>query len=263
MKTTEVLGIAISHETPGEVIESLVKTDQPVRVLQINPEIAVALNKSNDQSELIGNVDMFVPNGVGIQWAARYGKKPGFWHLLKTLSWILFRPEKIKRPLSERFTSSSFTLPLLERLSAADKPVHVLVAGSPKGGHIEDTAAHIRKLGRNLKATSFDTANFDHAKQTDLITLAKHEKPDLILLGIGYPKQEETASVLRSKLDHGIIVTEGGTFDYELFGGNIKRAPESWQRLGLEWLWRLAQEPSRLFRQMALLKFIFLVYKSR
>ena len=53
----------------------------------------------------------------------------------------------------------------------------------------------------------------------------------------------------------------GGSFD--VFSGNIERAPEKMQKLGLEWLYRLIKEPKRIFRQIKLIKFVFIVLFDR
>jgi len=257
-----LLGHQIDTRTAEEIISAVISTARPTRILQINPEIMVALHNQN-QSQLVKNVDIFAPNGVGIQWAAAYKQKPSFGYLLKTFLWIFLRRDKLKEPLSERFTSSNFTWPLLETLAKRKTDSKIIIAGSPKKGNIESTASHLRKLGQNLHIISFDTTNFNAIKHSQLVKLAKQEQPDLILLGIGYPAQEQVASSLRDKLTKGIIITEGGTFDYQQFGGQIKRAPLGWQNNGLEWLWRLLQEPIRIKRQIALLKFVFLVYKSK
>lgn len=259
----KVLNHKIDTRRPEDVIDFLVtkigKPSKPFRVLQINPEIIIALGT---ETKLTANVDMLLPNGVGIQWAGTYLQNQSSKNFVKTLLWIFFKPRKLTTPFVERFTSSSFTLPLLQRLSQQSESVRILIAGAPKGNDIENTAAHIRKLGSNLHVTSFNAANFDTEKYRQLIKLAKQEAPDLVLLGIGYPDQECVASELREKLTHGIIVTEGGTFDYAQFGGKIKRAPENWQKYGLEWAWRLLREPTRIKRQLALVKFIMLVRKN-
>ena len=88
-------------------------------------------------------------------------------------------------------------------------------------------------------------------------------KADLILIGMGFPLQENVARHLSTELTHGVFIGEGGSFDYESFGGNRPKAPARLQKLGLEWLWRLAKEPKRVRRQLAIPHFIYLVWKFR
>ena len=71
-------------------------------------------------------------------------------------------------------------------------------------------------------------------------------KPDFVWIGLGAPKQEEWMAVHQGKIE-GFMIGVGAGFDY--FAGNIKRAPEWMQKSNLEWMFRLIQDPKRLFRR--------------
>jgi len=77
---------------------------------------------------------------------------------------------------------------------------------------------------------------------------ALHHRPDLILLAMGMPRQEEVAVELKRALDHKVLIVNGGAI-VDFLAGRFARAPSLVQRLGLEWAFRLAQEPRRLFRR--------------
>ncbi|MEY2801929.1 MAG: hypothetical protein RL513_1514 [Pseudomonadota bacterium] len=82
----------------------------------------------------------------------------------------------------------------------------------------------------------------------DYVQLARAHAPALIVLGMGMPRQEEVAQVLRARLTRpGLIVCGGAILDF--LGARSVRAPRVLRRLGLEWAWRLAREPRRLFRR--------------
>jgi N-acetylglucosaminyldiphosphoundecaprenol N-acetyl-beta-D-mannosaminyltransferase len=85
---------------------------------------------------------------------------------------------------------------------------------------------------------------------------------DLILVGMGFPLQETLMARLVDRLDHGVLVGEGGTFDYRSFGGRQARAPQLVQRVGLEWLWRLILDPRRIKRQLSIPRLIWKVYRE-
>jgi N-acetylglucosaminyldiphosphoundecaprenol N-acetyl-beta-D-mannosaminyltransferase len=70
--------------------------------------------------------------------------------------------------------------------------------------------------------------------------------PDFVWIGLGAPKQERWMASHQGKLN-GLMVGVGAAFDY--CAGNIKRAPKWMQRFGLEWLYRLVQDPKRLFKR--------------
>jgi N-acetylglucosaminyldiphosphoundecaprenol N-acetyl-beta-D-mannosaminyltransferase len=97
----------------------------------------------------------------------------------------------------------------------------------------------------------------------ELVASLRSARPDIILLGLGFPRQELAAAYITERINHGIIIGEGGTFDYRIFGGRTPKAPALMQRLGIEWLWRLALQPSRLRRQLAIPRFIYRIWLSR
>ena len=79
-------------------------------------------------------------------------------------------------------------------------------------------------------------------------------KPNILIVAMGAPKQEKWIYTNKDRLQVDIACGQGGTLDYE--AGNIKRAPEFFQRVGLEWLWRLIKQPSRIVRMAVLPKFL-------
>jgi N-acetylglucosaminyldiphosphoundecaprenol N-acetyl-beta-D-mannosaminyltransferase len=80
---------------------------------------------------------------------------------------------------------------------------------------------------------------------------------------MGFPLQERIISRLAEHLKHGVLIGEGGTFDYEQFGGTRTKAPAIMQRLGLEWFWRLILEPNRIKRQLAIPRYIWRIWRAR
>ena len=81
-----------------------------------------------------------------------------------------------------------------------------------------------------------------------MISAINHSNPDLLWIGMTAPKQEKWAYTHLDRLDvHCHIGTIGAVFDF--FAGTVKRAPERWQRAGLEWLYRLLSEPRRMWRR--------------
>lgn len=95
----------------------------------------------------------------------------------------------------------------------------------------------------------------------DIINMINDTKPDIIWIGLGAPKQEIWMNEHKGKLN-GVMIGVGAGFDY--FAGRIKRAPQWMQKAGLEWLYRLMQEPKRLFKRYFVTnsKFIYLLFKE-
>lgn len=80
------------------------------------------------------------------------------------------------------------------------------------------------------------------------LELARATKPDLILLGMGMPKQERLARELKDQTGQAPLIVCGGAI-LDFLGGKVRRAPPWIRRLGVEWLYRLVSEPMRLFRR--------------
>jgi len=82
----------------------------------------------------------------------------------------------------------------------------------------------------------------------EYIKAAKVAKPQIIILGMGTPKQETLASLLKKNLDFPCTIISGGAI-IDFLSGNISRAPKWMQKNGLEWLYRFIKEPKRLFKR--------------
>lgn len=96
----------------------------------------------------------------------------------------------------------------------------------------------------------------------DIIYIINQTQPDFIWVGLGAPKQEYWMHEHQNKL-HGLMIGVGAGFDY--FAGNIKRAPLWMQKWSLEWLYRLIQEPKRLFKRYFVTntKFLWLILRGK
>lgn len=101
---------------------------------------------------------------------------------------------------------------------------------------------------------------FSDEENEAMISAINHSNPDLLWIGMTAPKQEKWAYTHLDCLDvHCHIGTIGAVFDF--FAGTVKRAPERWQRAGLEWLYRLLSEPRRMWRRYFIgnAKFIYYI----
>jgi len=222
--------------------------------------------------DVLNHADLAVADGVALTWAAAYlyaGKRSllRFW---KTLVQIIVSPDELRWPLPDRAAGINFTLPLLE--AAARDKLKVFLIGNPKNGRsIGHTAVYLHSHLPELKIVgTLSGRDPTHAygrvgeawyRETESALAAS--APDIILVGMGFPLQEEVTSTLAARTKHGVYIGEGGTFDYAAFGGGLPKAPVRIQKLGLEWLWRLAREPHRLGRQLAIPRFIYRVWKNR
>lgn len=155
-------------------------------------------------------------------------------------------------PLPERIAGADLTIRLLER-AAVDKRKVYLLGGAP--GVAEKTAGRIeiqfpgaQIVGTAAPWVDADGTCADEARILDDINRAA---PDLLLIAMGNPKQELWFHRYRTQLHSvGAAIGVGGTFNFVT--GQVQRAPKKWQEWGCEWIWRLLQEPRRLWKRYAL-----------
>ena len=226
---------------------------------------------NNELKNLLNGAYLSLPDGVAAIWAAHYlyAGPHTKWRFWQTLFQIILQPTALSWPLPEKIAGINFTLPLLEM--AADKRLRVFLMGQNNAAAIAHTSATLKHKipdlvivgthsGRDgLSALGSVSDAWIEQAASDIASL----KPDIILVGMGFPLQERVIAQLCDKVQHGIFIGEGGTFDYEAFGGNRSKAPGGVQRLGLEWLWRLFLEPKRLKRQLAVPRFIRRIWQAR
>ncbi|MCL2619068.1 MAG: WecB/TagA/CpsF family glycosyltransferase, partial [Defluviitaleaceae bacterium] len=99
----------------------------------------------------------------------------------------------------------------------------------------------------------------DHA--ADIAAQIGSAAPDILLVGLGFPKQEKFIAAFKAVCRAKVSIGCGGSLD--VFAGEVARAPRLVRRLGLEWLYRLAKQPSRLGRMMALPVFALLIIRDK
>ncbi len=142
------------------------------------------------------------------------------------------------RPPGRNLNGTDFIPRLLHTCNG--QPVAVLGTREP---HLQRAVAAIRQ--RLMPASPVVSADgFQDADR--YVQLLRAQRPRLVLLAMGMPRQEALAVQLRAALDFECLVVCGGAIA-DFLGGKVRRAPPWLRRLGLEWLWRLACEPRRLF----------------
>lgn len=263
-KSFNILGTDISALTLEQGVKQaatkLADTKKAHYIALPHVEFIMRAHRDAKVQSALSAADLCLPNGVALTWAANYlyGGQPGTGRWAKTLMQIVTRPQALQTVLPERFTSDNFTRPLLKQ--AAGVGLSVFLIGSPKRQTIDAVGAYLAGAIPKLVIAGTFTGQLTGAKEAELVAKLNAAKPALILIGMGFPKQELLMQRLQPQLQSGLMIGEGGSFDYQDFGGHIKRAPKWLRQHGLEWLWRLLREPSRLGRQLVIPWFIWLIY---
>jgi len=121
---------------------------------------------------------------------------------------------------------------------------------------IESTVSRLKEEFPSINIVGYRNGFLDDSEKEDLKFILKKQKPDIIFVAQGTPRQEYLMDEL-IKVHPALYMGLGGSFD--IYGGDKKRAPKFFLDFHLEWLYRLLKEPTRISRQLNLIKFLFLL----
>ena len=156
-------------------------------------------------------------------------------------------------PVAERVSGVDLVARICER--AADKGYAVFLLGALPGV-AEDAARSLQSRCTGLRIVGTRDGYFSPEDEPKVVQEIAEAKPDILFVGLGAPRQEKWISRHMEALQVPVAIGVGGTFD--VLAGRAKRAPEWMQRAGLEWLYRLLREPSRLPRMWSLPRLIWM-----
>lgn len=228
MTKTECFGFLFDDGSQDEIVTkavSLIESGRGSYVVTPNPEIVLASMKDAALRDAIRSADMILADGVGLIWASKIQGKP----------------------LHHRLPGIDIALLLLKELSAISGSVYLLGA---EPGVARLAGDHLASRFPGLKIAGTHHGYFPDSDDKKLLEEMKRCTPDLLLVCLGSPKQELWMKKHCAELPGILMIGLGGALD--VFSGRIRRAPLLWRRLGLEWLFRLMQEPKRMTRMIHL-----------
>ena len=198
------------------------------QVVTINPEGVWIANNDPEMAEIINNAALVTPDGNGILWAA----------------------QKLGMPLKERVTGIELLENICRRGAAEGWRVYLLGA---KPGVAEAAAEKLKQKYPGLNIVGCDNGYF-RDREEQAVAAVRNAKADVLFAALGMPYQEKWLYQHRADLSCKVAVGVGGSFD--VLAGLVKRAPLLWQRLKLEWLWRLLSDPKRWRRFLVLPRYM-------
>jgi N-acetylglucosaminyldiphosphoundecaprenol N-acetyl-beta-D-mannosaminyltransferase len=153
-----------------------------------------------------------------------------------------------------------FTWDMLEALSGGSLSVFLL--GGTKE-EVEGAATRIRERVPGLDLRGMHPGHFQLSGRENeaVIEVINSASPDVLLVAMGFPRQERWIADNLGRVRVKVAVAEGGSFSF--ISGSTPRAPGWMRRAGLEWLYRLGHQPGRIRRQLALPLFVWLVLRER
>jgi len=228
----DILGVPfskLSMEQTVRLVSEVIEKDQqkPFHIITANPEIVMGAQTEPLLKKITEEADLITPDGIGIVLASRWKNDPVY----------------------ERVAGYDLLLKLLEEGNLFGWSFYIL-----------GSSEEVNQLATDKIKEQYPNAviagrhnGFFRGKEEELIRDINEAKPDVLVVALGAPRQEKWIFEHKGELHTKVAIGVGGSLD--VIAGAVKRAPIVWQKLNLEWLYRLVSQPSRWRRQLALPQF--------
>jgi len=239
------LGVPVDRvdgQTAMGVFRELMETEGCSLIVTPNSEIVINASKDPELKSIIEQADLVIPDGIGLVYASKI----------------------MGVPLSERVTGIDFLTSILGYLEETGRSVFLLGSRPGEGGApgiAELAAEKMKEKHKRLVIAGAHHGYFKAEDEEEVVRRINESGADFLVVALGSPKQEKFIHRHRDKLAVKGAIGVGGSLD--VWAGALKRAPEFYRRHGLEWLYRLIQQPSRYKRMAALPLFMIKIIVSR
>ncbi len=221
----------VNRQTSMEIFDELMSSEGCSMIVTPNSEIIMAASKDEQMANLLREAELMIPDGIGLVYASRI----------------------LGKPLPERVTGIDFADAALSKLAKQGRSVYFL-GSKPDGGSGKSVAAMAAEIKQaehaGLTVAGVHHGYFQEADEPQIVEEINRSGAELLLVALGSPKQELFIQRNRGRLNVKAAIGVGGSLD--VWAGTLKRAPEFFRKHGLEWLYRLIQEPKR-YKRMAVL----------
>ena len=223
---TDILGVGFDNLTLEEAAQAaadLIEGEGFHYAVTPNPEFLRLAKKDGEFRAVLNGAGLVLPDGVGVTYAAKLlgcplkGKVPGIDFAARLMAWMAGEGKRLFLLGAKPGVAEQAALNLLAAYPG------LIVCGT-HDGYFQDSAP----VGDEIRASC----------------------ADVVFVCLGAPKQEFWMAQYGPLTGAKLMVGLGGSLD--VFAGVVERAPEGWQRLGLEWLYRLIKEPRRIGRMAKL-----------
>ena len=207
-------------------IDKLIKKDKNAYVVTPNVDHIVKLETDKELQEVYKDADLLLTDGKPLIWISKF----------------------YKTPIKEKISGSDL-FPLLCEM-AAEKGYNMFFLGAGDGVANKAAQNLTNKFPKlNIVGTYSPPFGFEKDKKEieKIINMVNKANTQILIVGLGCPKQEKFIHKYRKELNVPISLGLGASLDFE--AGNIKRAPKWMSDNGLEWLYRLSKEPKRMFKR--------------
>ena len=236
MSAIDFAGIQVDNLTLSEAAEKVkqfLSAFEPHLIVTPNPEIIVACQEDHELKDIINSAALRVPDGISMVVVSKI----------------------LGRPLKERVSGIDLMLKIVEM--SAKYGYKIFLLGSAPG-IADEAAAKLIESYPGINIVGTQDGYFKPGDDLKIIEKIKNTKPDILFVGLGAGRQERWLNHHLKALNVAVSMVIGGSLD--VISGRKKRAPIWVRALYIEWLYRLITEPNRWKRQIALPRFLWLMF---
>ncbi|HTF67185.1 MAG TPA: WecB/TagA/CpsF family glycosyltransferase [Edaphobacter sp.] len=229
-----LLRIPIDNMTLSEAIErigALAAGHKPAQLCFVNADCVNIAFRDLEYKTILQRADFVVADGIGVRLAGRI----------------------LNQHIRENVNGTDLFPNLCSAMEKSGLDLYLL-GGRP--GVAEDVARWINKHYPNLKLSGYRHGFFLPDEERDVIAAIRESGAKVLMVAFGVPKQDKWISAHLDELGANVCIGVGGLFDF--YSGRIPRAPVWMRELGMEWLYRVAQEPRRMWRRYFIGNAVFL-----
>lgn len=231
----KILDFEIFKNTLDEAMDYIEKLDK-VHIVSGNPEVLyTALNNELLFNNFTSKKAFIVPDGVGIQIAARY----------------------LKTPVKEKIAGIDLMHRIIKKSEDEGRGIYLLGATEE---NLKECIKNLIIKYPNLNIVGYKNGYFNIDNTYNILEEIKSKNPYAIFVAMGCPRQEEFIIKYMDEISCRIFMGVGGSFD--VIAEKVNRAPRWMINIGLEWFYRVIKEPWRIRRLSSIPKFLFYVMKA-
>lgn len=239
LETITLLGVKVHRITMAQTLEAIrgfINSGRPHMIATADASMIAMAQSDADLREIINTADLVTPDGSG----------------------LLKGSQILGVPLIERVSGVDIAREIC-RLSG-EMGFSVFFLGSEPG--IASAAAdNLQKQFPKMLVAGTHHGYFKPEQDAEIIQIVRESGASVLLAGMGIPRQEKWIKKYLSELGVSVAMGVGGSMD--VFSGKLKRAPKWYQDHGLEWVYRLCQDPSKIKKVSILPRFMGMVFKAK
>lgn len=229
---------AISMDETIKEVEKIIENKKPTQHVVINASKVNLMEKDDNLRKIVNSCPLINADGASIVWAAK----------------------KFGIPLKERVTGCDLFQELVG--VAAKKGYRVYLFGAK-----EEVVTKVKEIYEKqypgIQIVGYRNGYFTEEDEEEIVRNMAESGADMMFVAFSSPKKEYWVNKYINQLNIPFVMGVGGSFD--IVAGVTVRAPEWWQKHGLEWLYRFIQEPRRMWKRYIIgnFKFVMLTYKYK